>query len=439
MRRSLSGPWRALGLLAMAAALAAAAPAPLTLERALERARAQQPTVLQAQAQAQQAQAQAEQARAGLLPGLNGTAGYSRSTANFVARPGQVPSQFLATRTSSLNSYGYYSLGLNANQLIYDFGQTPAVWGSARAQAQAKTLTARATLVTVLYNVRSAYFAALAARDVAAVAVQALANQERHLQQIEGFVRVGLRPDIDLLQVRSERANARVQRIATDNDYATKRALLDQAMGWTGDPDAALADASMAPIVEEAAALEVLVQEALATQPAYAALEAQVASQTLTVRAAQRNFLPNLAASAGLTDAGRELDRLTWNWSAGISLTWPLFSGGASLAQLHQAEALLRGLEAQRQGLTQSVHVAVLQARLAVQAGLGTLVAAEESRDNADARLRLAMGRYAAQVGNIIELEDAQLARGQAAVQAVQATYGLATARAQLLSALGRE
>ncbi|HEX5746564.1 MAG TPA: hypothetical protein VFZ09_09985 [Archangium sp.] len=41
-------------------------------------------------------------------------------------------------------------------------------------------------------------------------------------------------------------------------------------------------------------------------------------------------------------------------------------------------------------------------------------------------------------MGNIIELSDAQLSATNAAVQRVQATYNLATARTELARALGR-
>ena len=51
---------------------------------------------------------------------------------------------------------------------------------------------------------------------------------------------------------------------------------------------------------------------------------------------------------------------------------------------------------------------------------------------------RLAEQRYAVGVGSAIELGDAQVALTQAAAQAVQADDKLATARAQLLRALGR-
>jgi outer membrane protein len=64
--------------------------------------------------------------------------------------------------------------------------------------------------------------------------------------------------------------------------------------------------------------------------------------------------------------------------------------------------------------------------------------AVDDALVSAREQLRLAEQRYATGVGNIIELVDAQVAYTSAAAQVVQARYGLATARAQLLAALGR-
>ena len=73
-----------------------------------------------------------------------------------------------------------------------------------------------------------------------------------------------------------------------------------------------------------------------------------------------------------------------------------------------------------------------------MRAGKATIGASEDAVANARDQLRLAEQRYATGVGNIIELDDAQVAYTAAAAQLVQARYALATARAQLLAALGR-
>ena len=78
------------------------------------------------------------------------------------------------------------------------------------------------------------------------------------------------------------------------------------------------------------------------------------------------------------------------------------------------------------------------QAQLAVRAAKEGMVASEEAVTAAGERLRLAEGRYETGVGSAIELGDAQLGFSAGEAQKVEAAYNLASARAQLLVALGR-
>ncbi len=77
-------------------------------------------------------------------------------------------------------------------------------------------------------------------------------------------------------------------------------------------------------------------------------------------------------------------------------------------------------------------------ARLTVKAAKATIGASQDALDSSREQLRLAEQRFSTGVGNIIELNDAQVAYTTAAAQVVQARFALASARAQLLAALGR-
>jgi outer membrane protein len=120
-------------------------------------------------------------------------------------------------------------------------------------------------------------------------------------------------------------------------------------------------------------------------------------------------------------------------------LTWSLFQGGLTRAQVSEAQANVIGMAAQLDLMRQQVQSDVDGARLALRAAKESLSATREALVNARERLRLAEERYAVGVGSAIELGDAQVALTQASAQAVQADDRLATARAQLLRALGRQ
>jgi len=271
------------------------------------------------------------------------------------------------------------------------------------------------------------------------VARDTLQNVQRHLQQTEEFVKAGTHPEIDLAQARTDTANARLALITSDNGYQTSKAQLNQAMGVEGPTDYEISGEMPPPLPGEDGELDPLLEEALKARPEVASLQQQVRAQQLTMRSIEGQYGPSLAANLGFTKGGTSIDHLGWNANAGLTLTWNVFQGGLTRAQVREAEANVAVAVAQLDLLRQQVRFDLDQARLAVSAAKESVSAAQEALVNARERLRLAEGRYQQGVGSAIELGDAQVALTSAAAQAVQADDRLATARAQLARALGRE
>ena len=438
----------ALALLILAAPAATAlgqAPAPgapgtddasparvLGLDEAVRTARERQPALRSARAGTEAARARSDLARAPLLPQLDARATYGRATGNMPPSAG-------GTASSSWDTGGSWLFGATLYQLVWDFGQSTGRFRAAREGAAAQQEAERSTALDVLLDVRSAFFTARAARDLVTVARETLANQEAHLRQVQGFVEVGTRPEIDLAQARTDRANAEVQLIVAENAYVVAKARLNQAMGVEGSTDYRVADDALPPVEGEDGPLEALVAEALRVRPDLAALEAARRAQEATVSSARGGYLPTLGVQTGLTEAGPELDSMAWNWSASATLGWNLFGGGATRAEVREARAGLDAVDAEADALRQSVRLEVDSARLALRATKSALGAAEEALLNARERLRLAEGRYQAGAGSLLELSDAQVALTSAGAQRVRAEYELASARAELLRALGRD
>jgi outer membrane protein len=410
----------------------------LTLAEALRAAHAHQPALELARGTLTTTTGIADQARSSLLPQLNGNASYTRATSNFVPQPGgTVPSGDQAA-TSSFATTPLWRVGLSASQLIYDFGESLNRWKAARTAADAASESIHITEAQVAYNARVAFFTARADKDLVGVARETLANQEKHLGQVQGFVEVGTHPQIDLTQARADRATAQLQRINAENAYAVAKAVLNQAMGVERSIDYDLSDEELPAVQGEDGNVETLVDEAKQLRPEMVNLRLSTESQTLSLRSAHDMIWPNLGVSGSVNESGPALDRTTWNFAGLVTLSIPLLQGGAIQAQILQAQGQLAQVNAQLTVERQQVRLDVEQARLGIRAAKGAIAAAEDALANTRDRLRLAEGRYATGVGSIIELGDAQLALTTTSAQRVQAQYQLYTARAQLLKALGR-
>ena len=409
---------------------------PLALADAEARALEHQPAIAQARGQTEAAEGRVEQSRAGYLPQVTLTGLYERTTGNFASRPGSLPT---TTTLPGWNStlYNYFNFGAQGSQLIYDFGQTDGRWRAAAVNRDASQSNERTTRAQTLLNLRRAYFQARAARDLIGVTSESAQNQQKHLTQIEAFVRAGIRPEIDLAQARTDLANAKVQLVTAENNYAVAIVALDQAMGLPADARFEPTETELAPVVGESAPRDQLFTDAERARPEVATLEDQRHAQELTVRALAGGYGPAVSAVASATETGIALDHLVPNWYVGLSLGWFIFQGGLTKGQVREANGTLAALAAQLEILRLQIRSDVEQARLAVTAAKSTIAAADEALVNAREQLRLAERRYETGLGSVIELGDAQVAATSAGAQQVGARTSLALARAQLLNAIG--
>lgn len=410
----------------------------LTLREALALAREHQPALRMARADTDAARARASQSLAELLPQIVGTAQYQRTTANLQPRPSFVARATAERPPPSHHTVNFYTFGVNATQLLYDSQRSHSGYRAVKEEAEAQVARARAAERDVEFQVRNAFFEARAFQALVDVARENLRNQERHLAQAQAFVDVGTRPEIDLAQVRTDVANAKVQLIRAENAYQVGKARLNQAMGVEKFEDYVLAADTLPPVPEEEYAVEDVYRAALLHRPELAALERRARAARLFTRAAKGLYGPSVSLTGNYSNIGIELGDLVWNWNVGVLATWNFLQGGAARAATREAEANARSVYAEQDALRQAVRFEIEEARLEVRAAKAVLEAAEEARRNARERLKLAEGRYAAGVGNVIELGDAQYALTDAEAQAVQAEFELAAARARFLRALGK-
>jgi outer membrane protein len=427
-------------LLLVSSALAQdGSPRVLTLDAALSTARSNNPNLRSAVALSDAADARQDKARAGLLPSVVGTASYARTTSNFVPRPGLNPNITVIPDLPPYSSklYNTFAFGATASIVVFDFGVINRFRSSKEARRGFEERT-RAALLTADYAVRNAFFSARAQKSLIGVARETLANNQRHLEQTQAFVEVGTRPEIDLLQVRTDLANSRVTLLQNENSYAVARINLQLAMGVEGALDFEVADEQLAPVSSEDSSLDELLREAFEARPDMKALQRDLRVNQLNEGALAGGYAPSVTASSAITRGGIDLDKLGTNWNVGLAANWPLFSGLGTRADMQEARANQRNNEAQIALLRQNVRLQVEQSRLGVLAALAVLEASGEALANAEGRLKLAEGRYEAGVGNAIELGDAQVALTQAESQSVSAEFSLSLARAQLLNALGR-
>lgn len=420
---------RSLASFVLLAALPAFADV-LTLEQALELAKKNHPSIEQADANVDVMQARLEQARGVLLPQVNATAIFSRSQGSY-ARVGSGTAAPTAATPNNL-----FSFGVSGTQTLWDFGAIERL-RQAGFNKEAQQATDRATQLTVALNVRRAYYVAAAQAALVSVAEETLTNTKLHLSQANALVGVGQGTGIDVAQAKTQVANAELALINARNALTLSLVSLSQAVGVLTPQEWQVNDALPPPAPHEDDEVTALVQQALDARPEVVALRKQQEAVVAQKLAAVGGYIPTLSANGSVSEAGADPAKLGPNWAVGVTMNWNLFNGLQTTGQLHEAEAQARVIKGQLDAQLLQVRVDVEQARATVMAQRAAVESAEVAVTTTHEQLGLAEARFKNGVGSLLEVGDAQLQSTTANAQRVQARLNLATARAQLLAALG--
>jgi outer membrane protein len=412
----------------------------LTLDKAVELAIQQQPTLREAQAQADAAYGRVDLAKVARNPTvtLSASAGLSSN----IGRTTLDPTTGMATTTNG----GFFTVaeqtGLAAqiNWRIYDFGQTSINIRAAELNADAARVGIDTTRLDVRLNVATAYLTTVADQKLVKVAETTVKSEEGHLDQAKRFVLAQAKDPIEVVEAQARLANAKSALAQAQSNLAVALANLRAAIGWIDPANSFVVEANWPePPAQDPAQLGQLVGEAREHRPEITAFDKQVAAGQASLDAAHAERRPILAGTA---QTSWTPDSQDWNpdptWSAGLTLSWNLFDGFKSRADVKIAKANLANVQAQRDALLVSLTSALDSARAQIVADRANVQASNEAVTSARAQLQLAEARYTQGLGSQIELTDAETAVTTAEGNLVSAEFQLGTAWEQLRRALGQ-
>ena len=322
--------------------------------------------------------------------------------------------------------------GLTVTQLLTDFGRTAHLVNSSRSYSRAQEENAQATREEILLQVDVAFFTALKAQSVLAVAQQTLETRQLMLDQVIALATNKLRSDLDLsfAKVAYEEGNLLVAK--AQNDLEEAFAVLTTVLGDREKRVYRLIEESrpVKPPVDTSG----LVDVALSNRPDLARLRLEHEASVQYARAQKDLRYPviNAYGSGGLIpvrDTSHFEDRYA---AAGVNLSLPLFDGGLDAAKHSEAELQS---EAAGEKLRDAENTAIHDVRAA---GLNVNYAWERMDltqklfENASHAYDLAEARYKLGSSSIVEFSQAQLSKTEADIAHTSAKYEYEIQRAVL-------
>lgn len=392
----------------------------LTLARAVERALCANPATRSTWLTARLRAAELAQAQSAYLPELTGSARLGRGGDALLP----------ADRTT-------WQLGLEAQYLLYDFGGRPARREAAEALLAAARASHDASVRTLYLQTVSTYFSLVTAQGAVVAAREAEGAALEALRAATARVEAGTGIPLDRLQARTAHAQRQIERVRAEGEAARLRGELAALMGDVRQTGWVLAedDAAFSQPLELDRAVEALIEAARTRRPEFRAAEATVLSREAGVRSAEAAGKPRLSAFFA---SGRQQGALLANSSSvGVSLTIPLFTGYRSTYEIAAAEVQAELARNERERVANQVALEVWRAYHRLRSETEADRRSDELVESAAAAARVALGRYQAGMGLLLDVTSAQANLAQARQNQLQTRLALRVARAELAQALG--
>jgi outer membrane protein TolC len=407
----------------------------LTLERSIEIGLKRHPNIFAGAGAVDVNQARKRQAQSQYYPQIDASAGYTRFQPSTIST-GSTVVGISGIRAQESNSFEQYNTNVTARQMIFDFGKRSSNVNIQKLNIEASLADLANTEEQVILNVKQAYYNLLRAKRTKTVAEDTVKQFEQHLSQAKAFYEVGTKPKFDVTKAEVDLSNARLGMITAENGVRLAIVSLNNAMGVPDAPDYEIEDnlSFQKYEITSDAAMEL----AYANRPELKSILAKKKAAVEAVSFARTDYYPFLTGDAGWTWAGQGGDFATGDgWNAGVTISIPIFSGFLTKNQVSEAKANVMILTANEEALRQNVLLEVQQNILNLREAAERIVTAELTERQAMENFDIANGRYAAGVGNPIEVTDAEVLLANAKTSNIQALYDYKIARANLEKAMG--
>ena len=318
--------------------------------------------------------------------------------------------------------------------LLLDFGSRSGAIGEAREALVAADWTHNATIQSVVLAVETSYFTYVATKALLSAQETTLKEAQTNLEAAQERHRVGVATIADVLQAQTAVSEAQLALESTQGAIETTRGALALSMGLPANLPYDIAAAAPAPpplgITDS---VNALIDRALQARPDLMAARAQARAAAARVTATRGAALPSLVLSGNG-------ERVTFlnptnsvnGYAATLALQIPLFSGWSQIYNVRAAAASAQAAQQQESLLEQEVTYQVFVSFYALR------TATQQARTSADLMASatqseaVALGRYRAGAGSLLDLLTAQSALAAARAQDIQARFSWYTAAAQL-------
>ncbi|UCV24144.1 TolC family protein [Ferribacterium limneticum] len=358
-----------------------------------------------------------------------------------VARAGWLPNLDASVSATRFQyddgSYNRRAAALTLSWLLIDFGQRSANVENAQQLLNAAAATQDATVQSLFLAALQTYYTAQATQAAVISASEAERSAREAFQAADARYNVGVATPADRLQAQTALSQATLNRIRAEGDARNGLGALANALGFEAQQKIVLAELPALPAeLVFQKEVDAMIAEAQARRPDFKAAEAQLKAAEASVDLARAQGRPTVSLAAGPSwqnNAGI----VTQGGSIGLTLNVPIFAGFDTTYRVRSAAALADVRTAQRDRIKNQIALDVWKAYQSLTTATQSLKTSADLVASAEQSERVALGRYKAGVGTVLDLLVAQSALASARLQRIQAQLDWNVYRATLAQSMG--
>jgi outer membrane protein len=434
-----------VGALTAGREAAASGPAPLalTLEKAIALALGQNRDILIAAQDRTKAQAQIREARSGVLPALDVSAGYTRNIQKSVLflPPNSVINPANSSAAVELGSNNAYDIAASLSQPLYNrkVGVALAIADTYRDYAQQAY---RGTEQSVTLAVKKAFYGVLVAEKLVEANRQGLEIVRANFENIQSQCSHGAAAEYDMLRAEVEVANTEPLLISAENNFALAKNSLKNLCALPSDQEIeAQGDFTFEEI--PAADMERARREAPSNNAGIRELSLSQTLQEQNISVERASSFPALSLVGGYSlqtqDNSFQFNSYRWaqTSSLGLQVSFPLFDGRRTSARVQQARSEYEKARLAKLKAEEALGIQIESAELRMAEARKRIQGQEKSIDQARRAVHIAQTRFTNGIGTQLELLDSQVALTRAQSNYAQAVYDYLVAEADWQFAVG--
>ena len=356
-----------------------------------------------------------------------GQAGFTVSARDGISFSKQEDSDFSSSNSMSIS--GSYSL--------YNGGKTKNTIKSSEMGVDIAELEIEQAKNDLVMNVTKAYYDVLEARDDVKVKQETVDNYTAHLNVVQNLYTGGAKAKVDVLRTEVELANAEQSLTKAKVGYETKMAKLKNYMNDSQELNPTLV--SVVRIASDNNDVNYYVAYAEEHRPDIKINNYKVKQAELNLESAKAENKPTVSASAGISrndDLSNGRDG-KFDFSTGVSVNWNIFDGGVTKAHIAEKDSMLKKVNLSLMNSKSQADLNVRTAYLNVNEAQSRFNSTAKAIQKAEEDYRIALVKYTAGEGLMVDVIDAQTALTTAKQNHFNAQYDYARHRAELNNAIG--